>query len=157
MLHAGRLYLAGGGIQKANSQSTIFETYHFERCGPACPVESQMMLSGAASGGTLTLQIAGQQFDVATPFGQTLEEIADAIAAAVHAGTGGAVSVQAVGAELTFEATQLDALSVNDPGLAAVALPPVGPVVNVPALGALPQALLAALLVAAVALSRRRR
>lgn len=149
LVHGGRLYLPGGGVQKGNSQSTIFQTYHFERCGSGCSGESRVVLSGAAEGGTISVQVAGQRVDVETSPGQSLEEISDAIASAVHSTTAGVVSVQAVGAELLFEGSLLDALSVGDPGLSAASEPSVGPVARVPALSGPNQALLAVLLAAA--------
>jgi len=164
LLRAGRIYLAGGGVHSANSQSTIFEVYEADRCGPACPAQAHLLLSGAAAGGVLQITVAGEALVVSTAAGQSLEEIADAIAAAIHASpvlAGLGLGAQAVGASLTSDGV-IQALVSSDGGLVfTLDGEPFGTLLEapVPALGARGAAGLGLALAAlgAAALARRAR
>jgi len=162
LLRAGRMFLAGGGVQSGNSQSTVFEVYDADRCGPACPAEAVLGLSGAPEGGLLHVTVSGIALVIATQEAQSLEAIADAIAAAIHASpalAGLGIGAQAVGTTLTSDGV-FEALASSDAGLVfTLDGEPFGellePPVPVPALGARGGVALALATLGAAALARQ--
>ena len=120
-------------------------------------VQSKVLLSGTPSGGSITVDVGGFLAVVPTSAAQTLEEVADAVAVALHGLSAGGVSVQATKGTLVFEGLALDAFSSADSGLSAVVEPALASPPAVPLLwpGAVTVLISALMLVGGALLSRR--
>jgi spore coat protein A len=119
-------------------------------CAPGCELEDEVSFYGSAQGGGVEITVDGVLVSVETIDGQTTEEVAAALAAAIEAHPALSVTAFADGSRLVTTGT-IDLVTITDPGLST------SPIVAVPALSPAALGVLAILLVATVGVVHRLR
>jgi cysteine-rich repeat protein len=125
-------------------------------CAPTCVIESDVSIFGTAQGGGVALTVDGVLVSVPTSAGQTSEEVAQAIAAAIEADpvlSANGVTAFADGNRVVTTGT-IEDVTINDPGLSTEPILTPVPALSPISLGMLVVALGSA---AALAGTRRRR
>ena len=140
----------GDGLLQVGETCDDGNTSFFDGCSASCGEETILSFVGSPTGGTVDLAISGISLQVPTSAGQSVDDVAANVAAAINADpdlTALGVSAAASGNEFATDG-DVTVFEVNDPGLGAPA---------VPALSAGARALLAAALLLIAALSLRLR
>jgi hypothetical protein len=117
---------------------------------PSCTGGGRVTFSGVAQGGQIRLGIVGVLVVVTTVAGQSAEDVARALAAAINADpvlAGAGITASALGPEIATVGV-LNFLEIADPGISAPSAGPFSPQAQVPALGLPATLLLAGLLLA---------
>jgi spore coat protein A len=94
-------------------------------CAASCEIEDSVVISGAALGGDVTITVDGVVVVVPTTNGQTSDQVATSIAAAVNADptlAGNGVTAFTDGSRVVTTGT-IDSVVSNDPGLNAGGIP----------------------------------
>jgi spore coat protein A len=123
-------------------------------CAATCQLEDDVSIFGIAQGGGVELVVDGVVVSQPTTAGQTGQEVAQAIAAAIEADpvlSGAGVTAFADGNRVVTTGT-IESVTIGDPGLSTEPVPP-----PVPALSPIAVGMLAASLVGLGALVNRRR
>jgi cysteine-rich repeat protein len=124
-------------------------------CAPSCELEDDVSFYGSAEGGGVELTVDGVLVSVPTTLGQTVDEVASAVASAIEADpvlAASGVTAFADGNRVVTTGT-IESVTSNDPGLSTE--PPVPP--QVPSLTPVALVLLAVTLGVVASMMRRRR
>jgi cysteine-rich repeat protein len=123
-------------------------------CAPTCVLEDDVTIYGTAEGGGVEVTVDGVQVSIPTTAGQTSEQVAQAIAAAIEADpvlSANGVTAFADGNRVVTTGS-IDSVTLNDPGLSAEP-----PMILVPALSPVSLGLLVIALGGIAALAGTRR
>jgi extracellular elastinolytic metalloproteinase len=115
----------GDGLLQVGEECDDGNGESFDGCAPTCRTETVLPFSGVAAGGTIDLVIEGIPLSVATLAGQSADEVAANVAAAINADPDlAALGVTAAASASEVATTgEVTSFEVNDPGLAGPALP----------------------------------
>jgi cysteine-rich repeat protein len=141
----------GNGITEPGEACDDGNFFSGDRCSATCRVEALWPFAGVARGGTIRFSVDGVPVVVVTAPGETAEQVAAKVAAAINADpflVASGLGAVAVGRDVAVPGT-IDAIVVTDVGLRE-------DVVSVPALGLGGVALLVGLLVASASGQGRR-
>ncbi len=119
MMRQFQTILCGDQVVDPTEQCDDGGLADLDGCNASCEVEQYLVLTGTATGGSVSVTVSGQVVTVTTTAGETAAQVAEALASAINANP----ALQAAGVTATAQGNRLitngdiTSISINDGGL----------------------------------------